>query len=200
MICVASFVEKKGHKYLIEACRLLRERGVSFELKLVGGNSVNHGDGQTEVIRLVDEAGLNDVVEFTGKRPQSEIRELLTWADAGVLACCIRPNGDQDGLPNFLTECLAMGRPVVSTRQAGVMELVTDGVEGLLVRTRDARQLADALERLAKNPEMRREMGIAGRKTVEAGHNVDVNTERLFDIYLERAGSRRANAADSTNR
>jgi len=188
IVCVASFEECKGHRYLIEACRLLMKRGIATELKLVGGNLPNGHDLRGQLVNQVNAAGLADSIDFVGKLPSSGVREAITWADIGALACCRAPHGHQDGLPNFLTECLAMGRPVVSTEQPGVMELVTDGVEGFLARARDAESLADAIEKMAKDPARRAEMGRAGREKVEREHNVTANTLRLHDVYLERAG------------
>ena len=136
----------------------------------------------------VQELGLTDQVQFLGKQPMSVVREWLAWSDIGVLACCIGPFGQSDGIPNFLTECLCTGRPVVSTQMDGVKELVTDGEQGLLVRTRDAAALADAIERLRNDPELRRRMSDAARALVEAEHDVIVNTQELFDVYVEQSG------------
>ena len=188
MVCVASFEECKGHTYLIEACRLLKERGIATQVKLIGGNLPNGDDFRAHLVEQVNAAGLADSIEFVGKLPSSGVREAIKWADIGILACCRAPDGHQDGLPNFLTECLGIGRPVVSTRQAGVMELVTDGVEGYLARARDAVSLSAAIEKMVGDPEARAEMGRVGRAKVEREHNVTVNTQRLHDIYLERVG------------
>lgn len=188
IVCVASFEECKGHTYLIEACRQLKERGIDTEVKLIGGNLPNGDDFREHLVEQVAAAGLSDSIDFVGKLPSSGVREAIAWADIGVLAACRAPDGHQDGLPNFLTECLGIGRPVVSTRQAGVMELVTDGVEGLLARARDAGSLADAIAEMAKDPARRAQMGAAGRATVEAEHNVMVNTQKLHDIYLAKVG------------
>lgn len=186
--CVASFEEIKGHTYLVEAARLLAERGIPTEIALIGGDPPRPSTLQQEIRDQVAAAGLTDSVKFLGKRPSAEVREWITWSDIGVLACCRAPDGQSDGLPNFLTESLGMGRPVVSTRQAGVMELVVDGENGLLARSRDAADLADAIERLRRDPELRAKMGRSGHDTVVREHDVVRNTESLYDIYLDRIG------------
>lgn len=93
-----------------------------------------------------------------------------------------------DGLPNSLTECLAMGRPVVTTDLPGPQELVVHEVNGLIARTRDATSLADAIERLAADPELLSRLAVEGRRTVERDHDLHRNTATLYDLLVERAG------------
>jgi len=189
LVCVATFEEFKGHTYLIEALRLLAERGVDTELVLIGGDPPRASNLQDEIRAQVRTAGLDDRVRFLGKVPSAEVRTWIEWSDIGVLACCREPDGQMDGLPNFLTECEAMGRPVVSTRQDAVMELVVDGENGKLARTRDAVQLADAIEALRRmDPAERAKLGRAGHDKVVREHDVTANTAELFDIYLRRVG------------
>ena len=186
MTCVATFEECKGHEYLVEAVRLLRERGIESELVLVGGDPPRKSSHQDTIKAQVAEAGLEDSVRFLGKRPLAEVRDWIEWSDIGVLACCRTAKGDLDGLPNVLTESLGMGRAVVSTEQPGVMELVVHGENGLLVRTRDAPALADALEEMRRDPERRAKMGRSGHETVVRDENVIEKTQELLRIYMER--------------
>lgn len=188
MHCIATFEECKGHHYLIEAMRILRDRGIDTEVKLIGGDPPRKSSLQAEIREQVRAAGLDDRVEFLGKQPSAEVRRWIEWSDIGVLAAHRTAKGDMDGLPNVLTEALAMGRPVVSTRQPGTMELVEHGVNGLLARTRDAEELADCIEELVRKPELRAAMGRAGADKVIAHEDVLERTSELIDIYLERIG------------
>ena len=188
MVCTATFTEIKGHEYLIEAIRLLRDRGKDIDLKLIGGDPPQQSNLQNEIRAQVRAAGLDERVEFLGKRPSDEVMRWIEWADVGVLASVRSDTGDMDGLPNVLTECLAMGRPVVSTRQPGTMELVEHGVNGLLARTRDAEELAACIEQMYDDPDARVRMGIAGHAKVVANENVVDRTTELLNIYAERVG------------
>ncbi|MEZ5321327.1 MAG: glycosyltransferase family 4 protein [Microthrixaceae bacterium] len=188
ILCVATFEECKGHQYLIEATSRLVDRGVEVEVALVGGDPPRRSRHREDMIRLAAELGLGDRVRFVGKVAAEEVRRWIEWSDIGVLAACATAKGDKDGLPNVLTESLAMGRPVVSTTQEGTMELVVDGVNGLLVRTRDASALADAIERMRRDPAMRERMATAGRGIVERDHDVVANTRTLAGEYLRRVG------------
>jgi glycosyltransferase involved in cell wall biosynthesis len=69
------------------------------------------------------------------------------------------------------------------------MELIVDGENGKLARTRDAAELADAIESMRRlDPEARAKMGLAGHERVQREHDVTVNTAALYDIYLDRVG------------
>lgn len=188
MVCVATFELYKGHHYLIEAVRILRDRGVAVELKLIGGDPPRKSTLQDEIRAQVHEAGLDDSVAFLGKQPSAEVRAALEWADIGVLASHRTSKGDMDGLPNVLTEALGMGRPVVSTTLPGIMELIDDKVNGLLVRTHDAEALADAIEWMRDHPDERIAMGKAGAEKVIAKENVLERTSELIDLYMDRIG------------
>lgn len=188
LVCVATFEPCKGHHYLVEAVRILRDRGVDVELKLIGGDPPRKSITQAEIRAQVHAAGLDDRVEFLGKQSSAEVRAAIEWADIGVLASHRTAKGDMDGLPNVLTEALGMGRPVVSTTLPGIKELVDDGVNGLLVRTRDAEAFADAIERLRNDSELRITMGKAGAEKVVATENVLDRTSELIGIYMDRIG------------
>lgn len=188
IVSVASFEECKGHRYLIDAVAQLMAEGVDVDLVLVGGNLASGHDYQSQMEKHAADAGVADRIRFLGRQPSGEVRRWIEWSDIGALAACRTARGDMDGLPNFLTESLAMGRPVVSTTLPGVAELVTDGVEGLLVRPRDSSALAAALTAMKTDPARRAAMGIAGRATVEQHHNMTINTRILYDTYVERVG------------
>jgi len=100
-------------------------------------------------------------------------------------------NGDQEGIPTTLMEAMACGLPVLSTFHSGIPELVQDGQSGFLVPERDVEALAEKLEHLLNHQECWSEMGLAGRKFVEANHDINKLNDRLVEIYeqlLENAG------------
>lgn len=96
-----------------------------------------------------------------------------------VAASVTAADGDEEGIPNVLKEAMAMGLPVVATRHAGIPELVEDGVSGWLVPERDEAALADALARLAAEPERWPAMGRAGRDKVEREYDIHRLNHRL---------------------
>ncbi len=98
-----------------------------------------------------------------GPLDQPGLLALLAGAGVFALACRVAADGDRDGIPNVLVEAMAAGVPVVSTAVSGIPELVSDGVNGLLVAPEDPDALAAALQRLATDDALRRRLGGAGR-------------------------------------
>lgn len=178
LLAVGQMREKKGLKYLVEASRLLAERGIDFKCVIVGG-----GEGLDDLKAQVAESGLDGRVSLTGPLFQSEVRARLRTADVFVLPCVVAADGDQDGIPVSLVEAMAGELPVVSTHVSGIPELVTDGHEGLLVPPRDAAALARALERLIGDPLLRRQLGRNARSKVLSQFDLDQNVQNLIQIF-----------------
>jgi glycosyltransferase involved in cell wall biosynthesis len=178
--CVASFQEYKGHEYLLGACAELKADGVAIEVRLVGD-----GPDRELVERRVHELGLRDSVTFTGKVESTRVREHIVWSDVCALASVVAESGQLDGIPNFLTESMGLGRPVVSTRLPGILELIDDEVNGLVVPPRDAHAFAEALRRLRGDRALRARLCVAARSTLEAEHDVTVNTAECVRIYRD---------------
>nr|WP_232825574.1 glycosyltransferase family 4 protein [Albibacillus kandeliae] len=165
----------KGVGVLLEAFRRALETRPDLRLTLVGD-----GDDRARLERLA--APLGGAVRFTGYQSQAGVAENLARADALVLPSFA------EGLPVVLMEALASARPVIATRVAGVSELVEDGVNGLTVHAGDAEGLAEALLRLAGDPELRARMGEAGRRKVRAEFDVRREAARLATLFAGRGG------------
>jgi len=90
-----------------------------------------------------------------------------------------------DILPTVITEAMAAGLPVVSTRLAGIPEMVVDGKTGFLVAPGDARAVADAVQKLLSNPGEARAMGAAGRRHAESIFSENVTVPQLLALLGE---------------
>jgi glycosyltransferase involved in cell wall biosynthesis len=174
ILCVAALREVKGHRFLIEACRRLRDAGVDLRCDLVG-----EGELKDDLARRVADAGLSDVVRLRGALPREAVRDAMHAADTVVLPSILGRRGDREGIPVCLMEAMACGRPVVSSRQSGIVELIADGTEGLLCPPGDAAALADALGRLAADPDLRRTLGAAARDKVLREFDLRRNAQAL---------------------
>jgi colanic acid/amylovoran biosynthesis glycosyltransferase len=179
IVCVASLEEVKGHSHLIDACALLREWGVDFLCDLVGEGPLR-GRIEQQIARL----GLGDVVRAPGGKPRPEIIRMLHCADVAVLASQVTKEGKREGIPVALMEAMATGLPVVASAISGIPELVDDSRTGILVQPGDSAGLADALHRLARDGDLRRRMGEAGRRRVAEQFNLKTNTAELMRLFL----------------
>jgi colanic acid/amylovoran biosynthesis glycosyltransferase len=174
IVCVGSLQEYKGQRHLIEACRLMVDRGHQVRCLLVGGGVL-----ADELARQVEAAGLVGVVELVGAKTEQEVAALLGAADVYAQPSVIASTGQMEGIPVALMEALASRLPVVATALSGVPELVRDGDTGWLVPPGDARALADALEQVLADPAAARVRAEAGRALVEQEYDLHDNVRRL---------------------
>jgi colanic acid/amylovoran biosynthesis glycosyltransferase len=175
LLCVGTFQEYKGHRYLFEACRLLVDNGIDVSLELVGD-----GELRAHLEALVGELKLADRVVFRGRQSSEVVREAIRRCDVCVLPSVQMDNGQMDGIPNVLVEAMAMGRPAVGTILPGVRELITDNETGLLAEPRDPASLARALTRLVDEPDLAQRLVVAGRAKVEAEHDAAVCLDEVY--------------------
>jgi len=189
--CVAALRDYKGHRWLVEACALLRDRRVPFRCVLVGD-----GPERAAIERQVAALALGNLVTLLGSQPQDRVREILQAADAVVLPSVVTPDGMMDGIPVALMEAMAAGVPVVSTRVSGIPELIRDGRTGLLAPQKDAAALADALERLRRDPELASRLGAAGQAHVLRRFNLLESAARLRNHLLAAAEGRAPRLVD----
>jgi colanic acid/amylovoran biosynthesis glycosyltransferase len=181
ILCVARFEEVKGHAYLIEACRLLRLRGVAFECRLVGDGAL-----ADNIKKQIGEAKLEDAVRLLGWRAYPDVVQELRQADVVALPTAPTANGKREGSPTVLKEAMSCGLPVVSSPVGGIPELVENERTGLLVAPRDASALADALQRLIGDKALREQLGRAAREKVVRDFNLRTNTVERAELFLGR--------------
>jgi glycosyltransferase involved in cell wall biosynthesis len=179
LLSVGRLVDKKGFPVLIEACRLLKDRGYRFRCQIIGGP----GPCAQQVASLIQELALEDTVALRPAMTQEELRQVYQRATLFVLPCQITENDDRDGIPNVLVEAMASGLPVVSTNISGIPELIEHGEDGLLTSQRDPRALADAVARLLDAPALRRELGGAAREKVCRSFDSESNILALHRLF-----------------
>jgi glycosyltransferase involved in cell wall biosynthesis len=155
VLALGRLVEKKGFAYLIDAAA--RVPGVFIAL-------AGEGDLRTELAARTATTGAP--VRLVGSLDRDSVAAALAAADIVVVPSVVDSAGNVDGLPNVLLEAMAAGRAVIASRVAGIPDVVTDGVDGLLVEEKDVFGLAAALARLAGDPALRKRLGDAARALV----------------------------------
>ena len=178
ILSVGRLVPKKGFQDLVDALALLHNKGRRINADVYGG-----GPLREELEGRATEVGLEGRLTFHGARLQDEILAAYRRAAVFVLAPVVMDDGDRDGIPNVLVEAMASGVPVVATRISGIPELITDGVDGLLVDEQDPAALAGAIERVLLDPALAARLGHAGRRRVEQDFDLVVNTRRLRALF-----------------
>jgi len=175
IVSVGRCIEKKGFADLIDACAILRDRGVDFRCSIIGS-----GPLEEELRARIASRELVREVRMTGPKPQEELRDLLSQAHLFVLACAPEQDGGMDNLPTVIAEAMSCGLPVVSTRIAGVPEMVEEASTGLLTDPCDPASFAAAMERLLENPVELREFGARGFDRVAKRFATGVTTDHLL--------------------
>lgn len=157
---------QKGFSFLIRAAACLAGERIGFKLIIFG-----EGHGKEALLRLVRDLSLEDTVSFPGY--QENPYKYLVRSTVFVLSSLY------EGLPNALLEALALGVPSIATRcQTGPEEIITDGVNGLLVPPADEKALAEAIKRVLSDPELRRKLADGGRKRAE-----DFSVKKIIKEY-----------------
>jgi glycosyltransferase involved in cell wall biosynthesis len=180
VLYVGLLTPRKGVVDLLEASRLLRERGVAHELWLVGGTPDEGPQAEAEV-----RAALDGNARLLGTRPPEEMPAAFAEADVFCLPSW------WEAMPLSVLEAMAAGLPVVATDVGDVARAVTDGVTGHVVPPQDPERLARALEPLLVDAGLRRRMGSAGRERVTDLFSSEVTAAAVSALYVELGGARR---------
>ncbi len=139
---ISSLNRKKGHEYTLKAFAkfLSLQKLKKYKLILTGD-----GERKVSLVHLSKKLGIEDYVEFVGFVLHEEAKVLLQNADVFVHHSITAKNGNEEGIPNALIEAMAMELPILSTYHAGIPELVSDGINGYLVKEKDVDSYASRM-------------------------------------------------------
>lgn len=180
LLSISRLVEKKGLEYAIRAFGLIAPDSPTCHYDIIGD-----GPLEPSLMQLVQELNLQDQVRFLGSMTQDKILEILETVDLFILPSVTSSDGDQEGTPTVLIEALAMELPVLSTRHAGVPEVVPDSQAGYLVEERDFVGLSARLSELVADPAQRKSMGEFGRQHVLKEFDSNKLNDWLLNAYKE---------------
>ncbi len=167
LLSVGRAVEKKGYDLLLRALAgLPPER--AWRLVHIGGGPLGK-----KLQQQARDLGLEGRIDWRGARAQAEVLAACRAADLFVLASRVSADGDRDGLPNVLVEAQSQGLACVATQVAAIPELIASEVTGLLVPPEDPAALSAALDRLIREPGLRRSLGQAGAKRVRQSFDLE---------------------------
>ena len=183
-ISIGRLVEKKGHAILLAAFQRAFDHVTPGEVQLV-----IIGDGELRPV-LDEAARLNQSIHALGALSRVEILSQLMGADVAVQPSLTASDGDMESMPLVISEAMALQKPVIATRHAGIPELVLDGVTGVLADERDEMALAEAMRRMRSDRGAAQAMGIAGRRRLEENFDAgDWNAllEERLNVLADKA-------------
>ena len=176
IICIARFDYTKGIDVLLHAWgRMIREAAgwrvpLKPRLLLAGDGAI-----RPQMERMVEELGIRDSVEFLGLR--TDVVELLQQSWGFVLP------SRWEGMPNALLEAMACGLPCVATRVSGSEDIITDGVNGLLVEPERPAELAQALRRIVEDADLAQRLGSEARAAIVRDYQLSYVVQQLVELY-----------------
>lgn len=187
VVAVSRLIWSKGYEYALHAIRLLLDEGVPAQFEIFGGirEGTNEPYDLDRIHHTIRDLGLEDSVRLHGLAGSERVRDGLQAADV-LLHISL-----SDGMPTVVVEAMACGLPVVASAVGGTPEAVRDGIDGIVVPPRDPRSAAAALARLWERPELREQMGRAGRERVCSEFTLERLLDGFEDLYAAACNGRR---------
>ncbi len=186
ILSVGRLIEKKGYDDLITACSILRDKGMPFHCRIVG-----EGPLEEDLKSQISNLKLRREVQLTGPLGMDAIVKLLTeQTQVFALACATEKDGGKDNLPTVIMEAMAASLPCVSTKLAGVPEMVLDGKTGLLCDERRPADFAALLAKLLSDPVECERMGVAALAHARENFARETTGRVLLEHFAELGGLR----------
>jgi len=168
ILCVSRLIERKGIDYLLRSIPPIKERfGNMFEVWIVG-----EGNLEQQLKGLTRQLEIADVVSFKGYIEHGRLPDIYSSSDIFVLPSL------SEGMSNTVLEAMACGLPIVTTDTGGTKELVK--VNGIIIPTRDAKRIANAVNKLIEEPSLREKMGMKSRELA-----TELSWRTVAERYLE---------------
>ena len=177
LLFLSNLIESKGVIVLLDALKILKDKGYSFVCDFVGGETIEIDAKRFE--EEVRKRGLAGVALYQGKKYGEEKDKALRQADILVFPTY----NETFGLVNL--EAMAHSLPIVSTNEGAIPDVVEDGVNGLIAKQKDAKSLADKIELLLKDGELRIKMGRAGYEKYKREFTLEVFERRMCEILKQ---------------
>ena len=178
VLFVGRLVEKKGVDTLIAAMAALRESIPTLKLSVIGD-----GPARAQLERQARDASID--VTFRGWLTEKEVRSAMRRALLLAVPSRTAEGGDSEGLPTVIMEAMALGLPIVATRHAGIPEIVSDGVTGLLTPEADGAALAEAILAIRQTPDLANRLRGEAYADVRARFDADRQSAALERKLLD---------------
>jgi len=175
---IKSLTPKYGIDYLLKAIAIIKEKHseIPIQLRIAG-----KGSHEKEYKQLAKSLGIDDCVTWLGFIEQRQVA--IEWANMDVAV--IPSTVDSESFGVSAVEAEACGVPVIISDIPGLKEATLAGKSSIVIRRKDEIEIADAIVRLYKNPEIRKNMGIIGRKYVQNEFSIEKCFNRIEKMFLD---------------
>ena len=183
IISVGRLVEKKGYIYQLKIVKELLDRGVPYQLKIIGD-----GPLKKELKLECNRLGLQKNVHFLGGLSQKEIGELYISSDLFLFTGVVAKNGDRDGIPNVIPEAMSSGCLVVASKFAGASEAFIDDVSGFSMCPFETENWVDLIEQFWNSPESFEAIRKSGVKHSKEVFDVRKTANSIVSLIQKKLG------------
>ena len=174
ILCVGNLIPIKGHELLLRGFAASQNQFPRLSLDIIG-----EGPEQPRLQKLADQLGIADKVNFRGRQNRRQVADAMRRATVFALP------SRYEGLGCVYLEAMSAGKPVIACRGQGIEEVIEQGINGCLIGAGDLQELRDTLTQLLQQPELRRKMGHAARRTILQEYSLGHQAARLFRLYQE---------------
>jgi glycosyltransferase involved in cell wall biosynthesis len=174
LLMAGRFVHEKGHRFLLEALSILRGRGITPRVLMIGS-----GPEEQSVRQQVTARAVQDLVTVSPSIPHPDLLKVMQASDAFVIP------STHEGFPLTPAEAMLLGKPVIASAVGGLPSIVQHDASGILVPPANPIALADAIARMIETPDLRMRLGETGKKRVEAEFSLAALVPKWEDLYAE---------------
>lgn len=180
LIAIGRFVEKKGFAVLINALKILRDRGIKFQCRIIGG-----GTERISLQKQIKNAGLTDFVLLLDFLPFQKIIKELEQCHLMIQPSIIASDGDQDNIPNVILEAQAIGVPVLASALPAIQEVVEHEKTGFLVEPGNPDSLATEIKKILSTKSNLKQVIYNANQQIYQKFDVTKNVEILLNYWFE---------------
>lgn len=200
ILALGRFDVTKGFDVLIDACAILKQKGVNFKLTLAGGGGKIMGLGKLEKSLRQQRKYLeleNEII-MPGLINHDELPAILAEHDIFTAPCVIHKSGKRDGIPNTVIEAMTFEMPIIATDVNALPEVVIDGKTGIIIPQGNPKALADAFIWMRENSKKACNMGENAKELAINMFDPVNNAKKLASIFLEQYKNWEKNLAGKT--
>ncbi len=181
ILSIGTLIKVKGFEYLIRACGVLRENNLFKKCVIVG-----MGEEKDNLESLIQQMGLKDKIEIRDPVSYEEVVNLYREAKIFVLTATVI-DGAPHGIPNVIAEAMAMRLPVIAFNVPHIPELIENGKNGFLIPDKDPERLAEAIEKLLSDVELRYRVGKSAKEKILKDFDSKTHIQKIAELFAQAA-------------
>ncbi|MEZ4823126.1 MAG: glycosyltransferase family 4 protein [Ignavibacteria bacterium] len=177
---MGNLFESKGVLDVVNAAAIVLKKHPDVNFTIAGASPSDKDSAKEKADKIINENGLQESIKFPGVLTGKEKEDFFNKIDIFVFPSWYK----YEGLPLVIPAAMSASLPVISVRETGVIsEIVTENETGILINKKDPQKLAEAIDYLIENPEVRIEMGRKGREKFQKQFTLETNIDNIIRVF-----------------